>query len=276
MTQLSHKRSIDLGDVQRTLLLPLWGRAVETRRAKPLLVDRAAAEIIRSIDYDFSTFAANIDPISQYAWICRSIHCDRMIKEFLSQHPRGTVVNVGCGLDTTFERVDNGALRWYDLDLPDVIQLRKNFIPESVRRTFIECSFLDDSWFRQVERAEPVMFMAAGVLYYFDEPQVREILVNVANKFPGSKLAFDACSPKGVDIANKKVIKDSGMSSKSNLRWGLDRADRLVSWDDRVRILEEFPMFKGMKKGLSVRNKLVATVSDFYKIGFMVRAEFLI
>jgi len=33
---------------------------------------------------------------------------DRFAQDFLSRHPDGVVVHIGCGLDTRFERVDNG------------------------------------------------------------------------------------------------------------------------------------------------------------------------
>jgi O-methyltransferase involved in polyketide biosynthesis len=123
------KIEIDLSDVQKTLLLPLWGRAVETRKKNPMLVDTAAVGIIDRIDYDFSTIANSMSPISQLAWVVRCLHIDRTIKQFLRTHPNATLVNIGYGLDTTFQRIDNGTLVWYDLDLPDVIALRKKLIP---------------------------------------------------------------------------------------------------------------------------------------------------
>ncbi|MGE5410463.1 MAG: class I SAM-dependent methyltransferase, partial [Clostridiales bacterium] len=122
---MSDKTAIELGSVQLTLLLPLWGRAVETKKSRPLLKDPTALEIISKIDYDFSAMAQSVDDVTQFEWIARSIHMDKAIREFLGKHPKATIVNVGCGLDTTFDRVDNGSLRWYDLDLPDVIELRE-------------------------------------------------------------------------------------------------------------------------------------------------------
>lgn len=113
--------AIDLKEVQITLLLPLWGRAVELHQRKPKLIDNSAAELISKIDYDFTTIAKNIHPVTRHEWIARSIHIDRTIKEFLLKYPKAAIVNIGCGLDTTFNRVDNGTLHWYDLDLPDVI-----------------------------------------------------------------------------------------------------------------------------------------------------------
>ena len=72
--------AVELGSVQKTLLLPLWGRAVETGKAHPLLVDRTAARIVASLDYDFSTIARNISPITRPAWIARSLHIDRTLR----------------------------------------------------------------------------------------------------------------------------------------------------------------------------------------------------
>jgi O-methyltransferase involved in polyketide biosynthesis len=158
-----------LGSIQKTLLLPLWGRAVETNKPRPLLTDPMAVRIVDSIDYDFSTIAANISFVTQLAWIARSLHIDRTVREFLQQQPAATIVNLGCGLDTTFERVDNGRLSWIDLDLPDVIALRRQYVCEEQRRKFIACSMLDETWMDHVTNNSCVLFVAAGVLYYFEE-----------------------------------------------------------------------------------------------------------
>jgi len=85
---MAAKLPIDLNNVQETLLLPLWGRAVESRKAAPRLTDTLAAEIIDAIDYDFSVIAENISYFTRYAWIARSIHLDRTIRGFLNLHPR--------------------------------------------------------------------------------------------------------------------------------------------------------------------------------------------
>ncbi|MFN2127565.1 MAG: class I SAM-dependent methyltransferase, partial [Anaerolineales bacterium] len=137
---------INLGSVQKTLLLPLWGRAVETQKPKPILVDSKAVSIINNIPYDFSVIAENINPLSRLSWIARSIYFDKKIKEFVNVSPEATIVNIGCGLDTTFDRVDNGKIHWYDLDLPDTIELRKKYISETDRRKFIPKSVFDTSW----------------------------------------------------------------------------------------------------------------------------------
>jgi O-methyltransferase involved in polyketide biosynthesis len=266
--------TIDLKDVQITLLLPLWGRAVETQKKHPKLKDNSAAEIINRLDYNFTTIANNIHPVTRHEWIARSIHIDRTIQEFLVKYPKATIVNVGCGLDTTFDRVDNGSLYWYDLDLPDVIELRKKFIPEENRRKFISCSFLDESWFSELHIEENVLFMAAGVLYYFAENQVKDIFNKISGCFHGSEIVFDAASPLGIQAANKRVIQGSGLDEKSFLKWGLQSSAEIPKWNSKIEVIKEYPMYKNMMKGLSLKNKLFARMSDNYKIMYMVHLRF--
>ena len=112
------KIKIELTDVRETLLLPLWGRAEENKKSKPLLSDSAAQEIVDKIDYDFQGIKKRLSRVSQLGWVARSIEIDNLIRDFLNKHPDATIVNIGCGFDTTFERVDNGRIKWYDLDLP--------------------------------------------------------------------------------------------------------------------------------------------------------------
>lgn len=271
---MTSKISVELGNVQKTLLLPLWGRAVETQKRNPLLIDAAAAKIINSIDFDFSTIAKNMSRITQLAWIVRSLHIDRCVRQFLQKYPRAAIVNIGCGLDTTFERVDNGTLAWYDMDLPDVIELRREFMVESERRKFLACSFLGDAWVGQIRRGDGILFIAAGVLYYFDESEIRSSFAKLADAFPNAEMIFDAASPLGVKVANKRVIAAGGMTGKAVLKWGLEKADDIRRWDDRIRIVAEYPMFRGMKRDMDFRDKVGTSFSDILNIMSMVHLGF--
>jgi O-methyltransferase involved in polyketide biosynthesis len=255
-----------LGSVQKTLLLPLWGRAVETRKPRPLLMDPAAVRIIETMDYDFSVFAARMSFVTQLAWIARSLHIDRTIRQFLGRHPAATIVNLGCGLDTTFERVDNAALRWYDLDLPDVIELRSRYLRPGPRRRFVAASILEDAWLDLLAGADAVLFIAAGLLYYFEEAQVRTVLRKFADRCPGSQIVFDACSPRGLQIANKRVIEDGGMDASARLRWALVSAAAIRAWDPRISVLAEYPIFRGVKAALTWKEKWGTFLSDVLRV----------
>ena len=260
------KIKIELGKVQETLLLPLWGRATETQKEHPKIIDKKAAEIIEKIDYDFTTISRNINWISQLAWVARSKHIDAMISRFGETHPEGTVINIGCGLDTTYERMGDNKLKFIDLDLPDVVELRKHFFKDDERRKTIACSFLDFNWIKEVDVRGNVLFIAAGVLYYFDENQVKAFFTFLADNFKNCYLFFDSASPLGVKVANKKVIEGGGMDKAAILKWGVKKAKQIETWDKRIKVVSEFPMFHGFKNGYPFKVKYGLWMSDFLKI----------
>jgi O-methyltransferase involved in polyketide biosynthesis len=270
---VTDKIKIELGDIQKTLLLPLWGRAVESSKSSPLLLDQAAVRIIESIDYDFSKFYQGLSVISQLGWVVRSVLLDEIIKRFIAVHQEGTIVDIGCGLDTTFERVDNGTIRWYDLDLPDTIELRKKFFKESERRKFIVSSFLDPDWLNTLEITDNVLFVSAGLLYYFKEEQIRLFFRKIASMFPGSELAFDASSPFGVKMANKMVLKKGGMDEKSILKWGIKNSKEIELWDDRIEVISEIPFFKTIRTGKRLKTRILLSFSDITRIQLMIHVK---
>ena len=100
--------NINLGNVQKTLFLPLWGRAVETRKKHPLLVDETAVKIIDQVDYNFSQITQNMDELSQIAWIKRSLICDQVVKKFLMSYPEGSIVNHVYPMSDEHRTIDDG------------------------------------------------------------------------------------------------------------------------------------------------------------------------
>ena len=270
---MAHNIKVQLGTVQETLVLPLWGRAVESVKAQPKLVDTKAMEIVQQLDYDFSLITKNMSWVTQLAWVARSLHIDRAIRNFITQYPAATIVNIGCGLDTTFERNDNGRIIFYELDLPDVMELRKNFFPENERRRLITGSFLDTGWFQQLQGNKDVLMIAAGVFYYFSEQQIKEFILSAIQGLHGGEFFFDAASPLGVKMANKKVIQGGGMDETATLQWGLESADTIERWDPCIKVLEEFPMFHGFKKGYSLKMKYGLWMSDVLNIMSMIHLK---
>ena len=168
---MAAKQSIQLGTVQETLLVPLYARAVDSRRKRPILNDRKAVEMVESIDWDFQRFNQKWRIA---AATLRTAIFDVPVRDFLSRHPEGTVVEIGAGLNTRFERLDNGAMHWFDLDLPDSIELRKKFFTDSERRTTLTASVLDPGWMDAVRQSPgPYFFVAEAVLIYLTEQQVK-------------------------------------------------------------------------------------------------------
>ena len=142
---------LQLGDVQETALIPLAIRANETKRKNARIHDEKAVQIIKALTID----TKDIDKFfSHEGVVARTIMFDRALKSYLQQYPDAVCVNLGCGLDSRFSRVDNGSILWYDIDLPDAIAVRKQFFQEEERVRLIEGSILEPEWTRLVKKGK--------------------------------------------------------------------------------------------------------------------------
>ena len=266
---MPEKIAIELGEIQKTLLLPLWGRAQETAKTHPALVDRAAQELVARLDFDFPGLTAGISPLTQAAWVMRAVRVDQVIHDFLQESPRAVILNLGCGLDTTFERVDNGQLTWFDLDLPDVIALRRQLIPENPRRQLIASSFLDPLWLQGIKAPGRLLVVAAGVFYYAERRDVRHFLVRLAGRF-ACQVLFDVCSPLGMRVANRRVLHNRRLGTGAQLKWGLRDPRDLLKWDPRFRLLHTYSYFGANASHLPLNLRLAGLISDALQIQYML------
>src|SRR6201987_2696631 len=183
------KERAQLGGVHQTLFIPLAARAQETGRKRPVLRDPKAAELIASIDFDAAKYQRGF---GGWLMVLRTAVYDFWVRQFLAEHPAGTVIELGTGLNTRFERVDNGQVHWIDLDLPDTIELRGRFFTDTSRRRMVPASVLSEEWLPAVAgRPGPYFFVTEGVLAYLPEPDVTATLARIAARFPGARLALD-------------------------------------------------------------------------------------
>lgn len=179
-------------------------------------------------------------------FMARAYQFDKTCKSYLKQYPKGTIVNLGCGLETAFYRVDNGELTWVDIDLPDVIALKKSLLPAEERVHFIAKSILDFSWIDEIKKhSGPFLFLAGGFFIYFTPEEVKIILTSISAAFPDSELIFDVVSEKALEPANKKIL-DAGMSN-AIIKWVLDDAKILETWSKDIKLLSQFHYFKTIK-----------------------------
>ena len=236
---------INLGAVQETLILPLWARAREMEKNNPIVFDTYARDIVAKIDYDFSTIEAGQVADHQVVYPIRDYNFDNIVKTFLAQNSSALVVYIGAGLDTTFQRVDNGSVLWVNIDLPDVVALRQKLIPDSEREKTIAKSVFDFTWMDDIvqqTKGRSILFMAAGVLCYFEAQQVEILFRKLAEAYPSAHFIFDAMSWFTAWGTNREIMKDSGMDSSAIIKWHLKRASRLRKLVATIKVIEEYPM----------------------------------
>src|ERR1700674_663572 len=225
---------VHLSPVSETLVVPLWARSVESRLSDGVLHDPAAERIFARLDYDFAKFRDG--SVSQLTACLRAQTVDRWVTTFLEASPRGTIVELGAGLDTRFERLDNGSATWFELDLPDVIALRRRLFRQRRRRQFMAMSVTEPGWIEPVRQATgPLFFVAEGLLMYLQEHEVRTLLSRLADHFPDSQLAFDAFSPV---IADNLAWHDTMRHMRSAFTWSIDDITNIERWDRRYRLVD--------------------------------------
>jgi methyltransferase (TIGR00027 family) len=247
---MSETNTQDLSGVAETLLMTLYIRAMESQRPDALIKDEKAEALAKKISddglYDFSRMKSlHLSEANKLVTILRSREFDRTTRDFLARRPDGVVVHIGCGLDTRFERVcseqpDNGQVEWYDLDLPDVIELRRKLIDDEGRRYhLLGCSVLDNAWLEAVSAhgQRPFLFLAEGVFMYLKEAQVKSLVLTLRDHFPGAELVFDAFSPIMRWRHNVRVTRTR---VGAYLHWALKHGQDLERWSDGIRLLDEW------------------------------------
>ena len=201
------KVKVTLGGISASMLSCLWSRAQLSKDYSSLGYDAKAVELFERIDYDLP--ASDVPPfVGIWFNISRKVNrpefrlgtlrakqFDDKAKAYIAEHPYASVINIAAGLDTTFYRVDNGTIHWYDLDLPAVIDIRRQLLPEPDRVTYIAKSLLDPSWCKDVTYSEDGVFMiAGGALGWFNESEVKQFFLMLADNFPDGEIVFDAMS----------------------------------------------------------------------------------
>ena len=175
--------------VAETLLIPLYMRAKENRRKNPILCGKLAEQLVENIEYDYSRFDGA--KLSEVGCVIRGWYFDHAIRRFIDTHTCPVVVNVGCGLDTRYQRVGNdGKAVFYELDLPEVIAIRRRLIPEPENDCYLSASLLETDWMDRIRLLHPngdFIFVVEGVLMYFREEQVRTFLHNITMRFEGGE-----------------------------------------------------------------------------------------
>ena len=212
-----------------------------------MLNDTKAIELVEQMDYDFSTIDTNFPPAVTLHFVARAKQFDEKVKAYIREHPHASVVNIGAGLDTTFYRIDNGTIHWYDLDLPPAIEVRRQLLPEPDRVTYIAKSLLDPSWCDDIEHTEDGVFIiAGGVLFYFEESQVKQFFSMLADKLPSCEIVFDAVPKLGAIVINWSLWITGIPGARA--KWTIRDAHKMTRWDNRIKVIEQFPCFRGIPR----------------------------
>ena len=254
-----------IGDVASTSFITLYCHALETLSENPVLHDQKSVEITTELNKTLSLSEEKLDRVLVAGTLDRRlvVHIalrakkyDDYARDFLQKFPDGVIVNIGCGLDSRFLRIDNGRVVFYDLDLPEIIAIKKTFFDESERYRLIASSVLDYGWMNTVRQHKgPFLFMAEGVFMYLDIQDVRSLVLKIQETFPGSELVCEVVNSLWLSPLLKKMLdfklqRQAHMGKDAAFRSGIRNGREMEQWHDGIQFLDEWSYFDSDEKKL--------------------------
>ena len=249
-------------EVSSTMLITLYARARESISRNPIIHDSKAVEMIEIIKKEVTE---SDNPIHRKivngkynsklvtSMALRSRRFDRYVYDFLKNSPVGTVINLGCGLDTRFDRIDNGKVIWFDIDFPEVIELRRRFMKENTRRQFIAGSILDNAWAKIVKTGGPYLILAEGVFMYLTEPDVKNLLVMIHCELVSADIVCEVTNRYWVDKMKSRYMQwrfkhQLGMTGGAVFTFGMPSSRYFEEWNPNYKFLDEWTYLKTMTR----------------------------
>ncbi len=214
---------VSLAGTQQTALVTLYGKALDSRRPDSVLADREADKAVRRLDYDFS--ALRMRRRDQQSSAVRSKAYDRRVTRFLDGHPRCVVLHLGCGLDTRAYRVNPPpTVDWYDIDLPEIIALRRRLFPERAGLHTIGTSVADPTLLDEIPKDKPVLVVAEGLTPYLRREDGLATLRRIVGHFAAGEMLIDGYSRAGLWLLQRyPPVKASG----AQLDWSIGNPHEL-------------------------------------------------
>lgn len=225
------RQQVQLSGVKETLLFTLGCKAVDYRSREPILGDRWAADVLDRIDgyHRLKVRLMSSDP----SILLRASRLDTWVRSFLARHPDATVLSLGCGLDSRAFRLDvPAAVQWYDVDYPDVVELRRRLYPQRDNYHLVGSSVTETGWLDEIPVADgPVLVVAEGLLMYLTRDDVERLLARVTERFAYGEMVFDVL---GMPAWLAKMTPYD--------MWGCPDPHELERLNQRLTLLEDVPV----------------------------------
>lgn len=183
---------------QESLFLTLGSRALDSRLPAPFLGDTLSDETVTRTGYALDRFpqlaTTVLDQRSKVFDVAvRTKMMDRMVRDFVRREPDAVVLDLGAGLDGRFTRVAPSAgVDWYDIDYPEVIELRRKVLPHFENAHDVGADLTDPDWLRGIPGDRPAMIVADGLMLFLAQDDFVSLLRRLTAHFPSGELILNA------------------------------------------------------------------------------------
>ncbi|GAA2431593.1 class I SAM-dependent methyltransferase [Actinomadura vinacea] len=230
-----NREKITLTGAQETMLATLYGRALDSRAPNPILNDTEAARAIDRVDYDFGKTGVKATTAAGVALRAKTL--DDWTREFLAAHQEATVLHLACGLDTRIHRLEPApSVRWFDVDYPDVIELRERLLRKpAADYRMISASVTDEGWLDQVPDDRPTVAVFEGLTMYLEKEDGKRLIQRITGRFPSGQLLFDVYGTIGIKMQKfVPAVRNAG----ATLHWGIDDPHELEGWHQGLKCVD--------------------------------------
>ncbi len=228
---------VNLTEEKETLFITLMAKAKDSNSKHSILHDKTAYDIVNTINYDFAKFKDDNDSLT----VVRAKQYDDWISEFINNNADAVILYLGYGLDTRISRINlSSNISWFDLDYPEVINVRKTFYSEQDNYHMIEASITDSKWLDAIPCDRPTLILAEGVFEYLYPEEVKVLLNRLTDYFLHGQIMFDVISSFARESAKKKLKNMTGAEHK----WAVDNLSEIDILNPKMKRIKELPLFK--------------------------------
>lgn len=266
---------VRLSGARETLLITLQAKAAESALSDSLLHDQFAADAMRRLGQSAPHLDVGHDMTIGIAM--RAYLVDRWTRSFITRNPDATVLHLGCGLDSRVFRIDPpDEVRWFDVDFPDVIALRRRLYPDRASYTLIGSSVTEPGWLDTISDDRPTIVVAEGVLPYLAAEDVYGLLRRLVDHFPGGEIVFDGYSHLGLQLLRfNPAIRATG----ATLSWGIDDPRILERQVPGLSLLEEVMDYDPgqidrMSAAARIAVQVFSMIPALHRMGRLLRYRF--
>ncbi len=242
-------QKLSLGDVQETALIPLSNRAMETLRKNPRVKDPVAVKIIQTLGIDTKKYDKTV---THECVIARTIMFDEKVRKIIRKYPNAVCINMGCGMDDRYSRVDNGQIFWFDVDLEDSIEVRRKLFEDTDRRRMISASVLEKEWMENlaasIDSDRKIIVIAEGLFMYFSKEENQQILNNLTSVFQKGSLIVELMRPSAMD--------EKRHETKAKFGWGTKSGKEFELLDPKMKLISENSFSEQMMKS-TVKSRMI-------------------
>lgn len=198
-----------MNNVNRTLYIPLYGKALVSRKGI-ILSDPHAEQIWAASGFKLKGKSAS--KWLAYYMGMRAAVFDGWVRTQMEANPEVVVLHLGCGLDSRCQRVGTKGHLWFDVDLPDVIAERRRYYAESADYRMIGADVTEEGWLEAIPCGNAIVVMEGLTMYLMPE-ELKALMARIAGHFDRAAVLLDCYTTFAARASKyKNPINDVGVT----------------------------------------------------------------